>query len=72
MRSVSLDGQKAAEIEELTRAQLMTMALSFYDLQHTHIIHEKDPDTKVHRWLMLILGKHQQSAAEANLYIRVN
>ncbi|EIE24300.1 alpha/beta-hydrolase [Coccomyxa subellipsoidea C-169] len=47
MRSVSLDSQKAAEIEELTRAQLMTMALSFYDLQHTHIIHEKDPDTKV-------------------------
>ena len=51
IRSVSLDSQKAAEPAELTKEELMIMALSFYDLQQTHIIHEKDPDTKVHRWL---------------------
>lgn len=32
---------------DLTCAERLSMALSFYDLQHTHVIHEKDPDTKV-------------------------
>jgi hypothetical protein len=39
---------KDVEAAEPTREKLLTMALSFYDLRHTHIIHEEDPDTKVH------------------------
>lgn len=39
---------KDVEAAEPTKEELLTMALSFYDLRHTHIIHEEDPDTKVH------------------------
>lgn len=35
------------DTSELTGAELMAVALSFYNLQHTHVIHEEDPDTKV-------------------------
>ncbi|CAL8462126.1 g1657 [Coccomyxa elongata] len=33
--------------DEITKGELLNLALQFYDLQHTHIIHEEDPDTKV-------------------------
>ncbi|BDA45987.1 probable lipase at C-terminar half [Coccomyxa sp. Obi] len=34
---------------ELTSGELLTLAMQFYDLQHTHIIHEENPDTKAWR-----------------------
>ncbi|KAK9906400.1 hypothetical protein WJX75_001237 [Coccomyxa subellipsoidea] len=36
-----------AECGELTEEELLIVALNLYGLQHTHVIHEKDPDTKV-------------------------
>ena len=39
---------------ELTEGELLTLAMQFYDLQHTHIIHEETPDTKVTLFLNLI------------------
>jgi len=40
-------GKSGKDSADLTSAERLSMALSFYDLQHTHIIHEKEPDTKV-------------------------
>ena len=45
--SVSYENQKDEQTAELTTEELLPTALSFYELQHTHIIHEEDPDTKV-------------------------
>ncbi|BDA45990.1 probable lipase [Coccomyxa sp. Obi] len=39
-------GSSSTAISELTREEMFITALSFYNLQHTHIIHEEDPDTK--------------------------
>lgn len=32
---------------ELTKGELLPLAMQFYDLQHIHIIHEENPDTRV-------------------------
>ncbi len=37
----------SASASEMTKGELLNLALQFYDLQQTHIIHEEDPDTKV-------------------------
>ena len=45
--SLSSKSQKDKEAAELTKEELLPIALSFYELQQTHVIHEEDPDTKV-------------------------
>lgn len=44
------------ETAELTSEELLPIALSFYELQHTHIIHEDDPDTRVNCQTILIFS----------------
>ena len=40
-------GSSSTSISEPTSEEQFTTALSFYNLQQTHIIYEEDPDTKV-------------------------
>ena len=43
-----------AECGELTEKELLIVALNLYGLQHTHVIHEGDPDTKVQIYLITV------------------
>lgn len=50
--SIPSDCGSSAESGELTEEELLIVALNLYGLQHTHVIHEEDPDTKVQIYLI--------------------